>query len=99
MGKASENCPMCANEFNGDVLKFPQMKLTEIKTIANSNTMNNGFDDENEEGEDNNEDYVNGEAVNGNDESESNQKGPMSADSNSSNATNGSGSRPDSNKT
>ena len=39
------------------------------------------------------------EAVNGSDQGEeTNQKGPMSADSNSSNATNGSGSRPDSNK-
>ena len=39
------------------------------------------------------------EAINGSDHNEeNNQKGPMSADSNSSNATNGSGSRPDSNK-
>ena len=51
---------MCANELNSEMLKFPQMKLTEIKTIANSNTMNNGFDGENEDEEDNNGDYVNG---------------------------------------
>ena len=37
VAKASENCPMCANELNGDMSKFPQMKLTEIKTIGKWN--------------------------------------------------------------
>ena len=53
---------MCTNEFYSDTLKFPQMNLTEVKTIANNanNSGSNGFDGDNEENEDTNGDYVNG---------------------------------------
>ena len=53
---------MCTNEFYSDTLKYPQMNLTEVKTIANNanNSGSNGFDGDNEENEDTNGDYVNG---------------------------------------
>ena len=53
---------MCSNEFYSDTLKFPQMNLTDVKTIANNanNSGSNGFDGDNEENEDTNGDYVNG---------------------------------------
>lgn len=99
MAKGGENCPMCANELN-ESLHFPSMSPNQIKTIINaSNT--NGIDDA-EDGETNGEAFVNGDAEDHDEEEdEDNHKSnpfPRSAESSSSNATGGSGSRPTSNR-
>ena len=81
VAQAQTTCPMCANDLN-DGLKFPQLTLSQIKTI-NNNT--NGLDEEEQD--------MNS-LVNGSGDQEDSEE----HESTSSNATGGSESRPTSHK-